>query len=89
MAEHWRKRQIREGIYSALTLFFMAALFLASIFFIGPYLHKAEAADRLIPHAFHSHIDTTWSLIGTALILALIISVAWTWGKMKERSRPR
>ena len=41
--------------------------------------------DIKIPYPLYSHMDTTWSLIGTALILALIISVAWVWGRMKEK----
>ena len=39
----------------------------------------------MIPYAYYTHADTVWSLIGTALFLGLIISVAWTWGKMRER----
>jgi len=41
----------------------------------------------MIPYALYTHTDTVWSLIGTALFLALIISVAWTWGKMKDRNK--
>lgn len=39
----------------------------------------------MIPYAYYTHLDTTVALIGFALFLGLIISMAWTWGKMREK----
>jgi len=41
----WDKHLFRQGLYSGLTLIFIFSFVLALIFWVGPCLHKAEAAD--------------------------------------------